>query len=140
MAAHENCEEEGATLPSGEAREKSGLRHSLCEVIESISYRARTDEDLMRFAGRGDERAFDEVVRRHRGRIYALATGMLDDSQAADVLRDAFVSAYHDREAPQSRTDVKAWLYVHAARALLERFKARHPKGHPAIVPSERLA
>ena len=85
----------------------------------------------MRFARGGDGRAFDEVVRRHRGRIYALATGMLDDSQAADVLREAFVSAYRDREAPESRSDVKAWLYVHTARALFERFKARHPKGRP---------
>lgn len=102
---------------------KSGQK--LREMIASITYRVRTDEDLMRFAGRGDERAFEEVVRRHRGRIYGFACGVLDDQGAAGVLREAFVSAYRDREAKESLVNVKAWLLVHAARAL---FRSVHER------------
>jgi len=135
MAAHENSENGRALPPFGDTPERSRLRHELSRIVETISYGMRTDEDLMRFACRGDGRAFDEVVRRHRGRIYALATGVLDESEAADVLKDVFVSAYRDREAPESRSDVKAWLYVHTRRAMLERFVARHPKArsHSAL-------
>lgn len=140
MAAHDNSGSR-ALPPFGETPERQGLRHELRRIVETIAYRMRTDEDLMRFACGGDGRAFDEVVRRHRGRIYALATGVLDDAEAAGVLTDAFVSAYRDREAPESRNDVKAWLYVHAARAMLERFVARHPKARSrAAVPAGERA
>ena len=82
----------------------------------------------MRLAGRGDERAFDEIVRRHSGRIYGFACGVLDYERASGVLREAFVSAYRDREARESRVDVKAWLLVHASRALLHSVRDRHER------------
>ena len=102
-------------------------------MIASITYRMRTDEDLMRFAARGDERAFDEIVRRHRGRIFGFACGMLDDEGAVGVLREAFVSAYRDREAKESLVDVKAWLLVHAARALLSSIRDRAASGRLSL-------
>lgn len=95
-------------------------------IIAAIPYRVRTDEDLMRFAGRGDECAFDEIVRRHRGRIYGFACGVLDEARAASVMKVAFVSAYRDRESKDSIVDVKAWLLVHAARALMHAVRDRH--------------
>lgn len=103
----------------------------MSEMIATIAYRVRTDEDLMGLAGRGDERAFDEVVRRHRGRIYGFACGVLDEERAAGVLREALVSAYRDRESKESLVDVKAWLLVHAARALLRSVRDRHEQLSP---------
>ena len=126
-----NREDTGKVL--GRFREQQGRLgghdrsgHKLREMITSITYRVRTDEGLMRLAGRGDELAFDEVVRRHRGRIFGFACGVLDDERAAGVLREAFVSAYRDRGAKESLVDVKAWLLVHAARALLHSIRDRH--------------
>lgn len=115
----------GRPAPRSESSAGS-QRQKLREMIATIAYRVRTDEDLMRLAGRGDERAFDEVVRRHRGRIYGFACGVLDEERAAEVLREAFVSAYRDRDSKESLVNVKAWLLVHAARALLHAVRDRH--------------
>ena len=119
-------EPHGRSNPWSETPPVSLPRQKLRELIAGIAYRVRTDEDLMQLAGRGDERAFDEVVRRHRGRIYGFACGVLDGERAAEVMKAAFVSAYRDRESRDSILDVKAWLLVHAARALLHSVRDRH--------------
>jgi RNA polymerase sigma factor CnrH len=55
----------------------------------------QNDEDLLRRAARGEREAFDEIVRRHKGTIYAFVRRYIGDGDDAyDVLQNTFVSAW----------------------------------------------
>ena len=55
----------------------------------------RSDAELLRAHVAGDDRAFDELVRRHRDRLWAVALRtMREPEEAADALQDALISAY----------------------------------------------
>ena len=54
-----------------------------------------TDEELVRRAQRGDRAAFDELVARHRDRVYAVALRLTrNPADAEDALQDTFLNAY----------------------------------------------
>ena len=74
----------------------------------------------------GDPAAFEEIVRRHRDRLWAVAmrtTG--DPEEASDALQDALISAY--RRADQFRGDsaVTTWLHRIVVNASLDRLRRR---------------
>ena len=60
----------------------------------------------------GDTRAFDELVRKYRDRVYALAltlTGQASD--ADDITQDAFLKAYHKLPEFEGRSEFFTWIY-----------------------------
>jgi RNA polymerase sigma-70 factor, ECF subfamily len=84
-----------------------------------------SDEELVLHARRGNNAAFDELVRRFRGAVIAVAeqtTGSRDCAE--DVAQDAFLQAY--RALPQLHDPQKFghWLYV-IARCRARRVGAR---------------
>ncbi|MEJ5914623.1 RNA polymerase sigma factor SigM [Pseudokineococcus sp. 1T1Z-3] len=84
------------------------------------------DAALLRAHLAGDERAFEELVRRHGARLWRLAAGVLrDEQEAADAVQDAFVSAL--RAAPSFRGDaaVSTWLHRITLNACLDRLRRR---------------
>lgn len=86
----------------------------------------RADADLLGAHVAGDDTAFEELVRRHRDRLWAVAlrtTG--DPEEAADALQDALISAY--RRADQFRGDsaVTTWLHRIVVNASLDRLRRR---------------
>jgi RNA polymerase sigma-70 factor (ECF subfamily) len=86
----------------------------------------RTDAELLAAHVAGDPTAFEEVVRRHRDRLWAVAlrtTG--DPEEAADALQDALISAF--RRADQFRGDsaVTTWLHRIVVNASLDRLRRR---------------
>ena len=53
------------------------------------------DEVLVRRAVDGDQGAFTELVRRHEGRVFAVALRMLGrEEDALDATQDAFLTVY----------------------------------------------
>lgn len=67
---------------------------------------------LVRRAKAGDRRAFDELVRRYRERIYALALHITGNkSEADDVTQDVFLRAYRVLESFEGRSQFFTWLY-----------------------------
>ncbi|MBB5712607.1 sigma-70 family RNA polymerase sigma factor [Sphingomonas xinjiangensis] len=72
---------------------------------------ALPDGDLADFAAAGQDRAFAEIMRRHRQRVYRLILANVGDpDEALDLVQETFVSAHgalrrYDRERPMS-----AWL------------------------------
>jgi len=67
---------------------------------------------LVEAAKKGDPGAFEELVRRYRPRIYALAlhlTGRRSD--ADDITQDAFLRAYAKINDFQGRSQFFTWLY-----------------------------
>lgn len=68
--------------------------------------------ELVARAKSGDTRAFDELVRKYRDRVYALAltlTGQASD--ADDITQDAFLKAYHKLPEFEGRSEFFTWIY-----------------------------
>lgn len=94
----------------------------------------RSDPELLAAHVAGDPLAFEELVRRHRDRLWSVAlrtTG--DPEEAADALQDALISAY--RRADQFRGDsaVTTWLHRIVVNASLDRLRRR------AVRPAQPL-
>ncbi|MGH3738920.1 MAG: RNA polymerase sigma factor SigM [Micromonosporaceae bacterium] len=74
----------------------------------------------------GDPDAFNQLVRRHSDRLWAVALRTLGDrEEAADALQDALLSAY--RAAGRFRGDaaVTTWLHRIVVNACLDRVRRR---------------
>lgn len=87
-----------------------------------------TDQALVeRFQTSGDRAAFEELVRRHRDRVYGLALRMMkNEDEALDIVQETFLSAF--RKLPEFRGDSQfgSWVYRIAANFALMRI--RHKK------------
>ena len=71
-----------------------------------------TDEELVKKARKGDQRAFDLLVRKYQHRIFALISRYVrDQDEVQDVAQDAFIKAW--RALPRFRGDSAfyTWLY-----------------------------
>lgn len=67
---------------------------------------------LVEAARRGEPGAFDELVRRYRPRIYALALHLTGKpSDADDITQDAFLRAFSRIDAFEGRSEFFTWLY-----------------------------
>lgn len=91
----------------------------------STRYGHRSDDDLGRLAEAGNTDAFDELVVRHRDRIYTLALRSLggDEDQAGDVVCETFVTAFRSL-GQGGRCSPGAWFHLHALRAVLARTRS----------------
>ena len=60
---------------------------------------------------RGDEEAFDELVDRHRRRVYSLVRRLASPEEADDLAQEVFIAAY--RALPGFRGDsaFSTWIY-----------------------------
>ncbi len=77
----------------------------------------------------GEPRAFEELVLRHRDRLWAVALRTVGDrEEAADALQDALVSAL--RAAGRFRGDsaVTTWLHRIVVNACLDRLRRRQSR------------
>ena len=79
----------------------------------------------------GEERAFDELVRRHSERLWAFAIRTLGDShEASDALQEAFLSAFRGAGRWRGEASVSTWLHRIVYHACLDRVRRR--RTHPA--------
>jgi RNA polymerase sigma-70 factor (ECF subfamily) len=93
---------------------------------------APSDHALLRAHLAGDRNAFNQLIRRHRDRLWAVALRTLGDrEEAADALQDALLSAY--RAAGRFRGDsaVTTWLHRIVVNACLDR--ARRKAVRPTV-------
>jgi RNA polymerase sigma-70 factor (ECF subfamily) len=80
----------------------------------------------------GRREAFDEIVRRHRQKVYHLCyrfTGNHDD--AADAAQDAFVRAFRGLARFKHDSSLGTWLYRVAVNVCLNRAATRRPASEP---------
>ncbi len=91
-----------------------------------------TDRELMAAHVSGDPDAFSEIVRRHQGRLWAVAVRTLrDPEEAADALQDGLVSAYRNAASYRGDAAVTTWLHRVVVNACLDR--VRRQKARPAV-------
>jgi RNA polymerase sigma-70 factor, ECF subfamily len=102
-----------------------------------VDYTARTDAELVAITNAGDNRGFDELVRRYRDRVYRLCTKILrQEDDAAEALQDAFLSAYRGLPRFKSESTFSTWLYRIATNASLMKLRRRRP-GHVSYEQSQ---
>ena len=96
-----------------------------------------TDAELVELAGAGENRAFDELVRRYRDRVYRLCMKILrHEDDAAEALQDAFLSAYRGLKNFKRESRFSTWLYRIATNASLMKLRRRRD-GHVSYEQSQ---
>ncbi|MBI5383489.1 MAG: sigma-70 family RNA polymerase sigma factor [Verrucomicrobia bacterium] len=74
-------------------------------------YTAMSDEMLVRSAQRGDMRAFEELVARHRDKVYARAFSMMrNEDDAVDISQEAWVKGWQRLKQFQGESSFLTWM------------------------------
>ena len=94
------------------------------------------DRDLVRRAQQGDADAFEVLVRKHQGRVFAVAGGILRNREdVEDIAQQVFAKAYFSLKKFDQRAAFSTWLYkitVNECWDLLRKKKVR-----PLVYESE---
>ena len=70
------------------------------------------DEELVALAQRGDRRAFEELIERHRQKAYHIAFGFARDrEEAKDLSQEAFLKAFIYLKKFDGRSSFYTWFY-----------------------------
>jgi RNA polymerase sigma-70 factor (ECF subfamily) len=70
------------------------------------------DEELVALAQKGDQRAFEELVERHKQKAYRIAFDFSRDrEEAKDLSQDAFLKAYMNINKFDGRSGFYTWFY-----------------------------
>ena len=87
------------------------------------------DRELVRRAQAEDQEAYEELVRRHQHRVFAVAGGILRRREdVEDIAQQVFVKAYFSLKRFDQRAAFSTWLYkitVNECWDLLRRKKVR---------------
>lgn len=103
-------------------------------------YRNASDEELVRAAQAGQNRAFDELVVRYRDKVYRLSFKILrHEEDAAEALQDAFLSAFRGIKNFKAESTFSTWLYRIATNASLMKYRKRRD-GHVSLEQSQSNA
>ena len=95
-----------------------------------------TDEVLARRAAAGQREAFEELVRRHRTRVHALALRICRNADdAEDALQETFIAAYRALPGFDSRARVSTWLYRIATNKCYDILARRRPTADADALP-----
>jgi RNA polymerase sigma-70 factor, ECF subfamily len=90
---------------------------------------ALDDQALVRKAQRGDQEAYEELIRRHQHRVFAVARGILKRQEdVEDISQQVFVKAYFSLKRFDQRAAFSTWLYkitVNECWDLLRKRKVR---------------
>lgn len=70
------------------------------------------DADLVARAQQGDLKAYDELVTRHRGKIFAMIRNMIHlEADAWDLSQEAFIKAWHALPRFEAKARFSTWLF-----------------------------
>lgn len=96
---------------------------------ESGKSRRDDDHELVKRAQKEDKEAFEELVRRHQARVFAVAGGILRNKEdVEDIAQQVFLKAYFSLKRFDQRAAFSTWLYkitVNECWDLLRKRKVR---------------
>src|ERR1039457_603304 len=85
--------------------------------------------ELVRRAKRGDDSAFEELVRRYDRNVFRIAQHITQNREdAEDVVQDAFLKAYGNLAQFQEQSKFYTWLVRIAVNEALMRLRRRRPE------------
>ncbi len=87
-----------------------------------------TDHDLIRLAQRGEERAFEELVKRHEERAVRVAhTLVANREDARDLAQEAFLRVFRNLERFDFEHEFTTWLYRIVTNLTIDLLRKRRP-------------
>ena len=99
------------------------------ERSEAGQVRQEADRELVQRAQQGDKVAFEGLVRKHQGRVFAVAGGILHSREdVEDIAQQVFLKAYFSIKRFDQRAAFSTWLYkitVNECWDLLRKRKVR---------------
>ncbi|HVK59887.1 MAG TPA: sigma-70 family RNA polymerase sigma factor [Candidatus Kapabacteria bacterium] len=80
-------------------------------MTSKLNYSTAKDEELVKSAQKGDMAAFEELVARHRDKIYARAFSMLrNEEEATDLSQEAWVKGWQRLVQFQGDSSFATWM------------------------------
>lgn len=80
-------------------------------MSKRVEYSAEPDEALVKAAQKGDMGAFEELVSRHRDKLYARALSMLrNEDDAVDLSQEAWVKAWQRLQQFHGDSSFATWM------------------------------
>lgn len=87
------------------------------------------DHQLVERSRTGDVAAFEELVKRHQGRAYAIAYRMLRNREdAQEVAQEAFARAYFRLAEFRGTAQFRTWLYRILVNLATDQLRRRRPE------------
>lgn len=84
------------------------------------------DKELVKQAQTGDLQAYDELMRRHQGKIYGLIYNMTSNQQdAEDLVQEVFLKGYKVLDRFQGKSSFYTWIYRIAVNRTINYVKQR---------------
>src|SRR5215471_17714153 len=96
------------------------------EADEEAAARRAEDHALIRRAQAGDERAFAELVERHRARAWRVARGLVgSDEDAQDLVQEAFLRVFRSLSSFDFSHGFTTWLYRIVTNLAIDHLRKR---------------
>src|SRR5688500_18527205 len=80
-------------------------------MTSQLNYSTAKDDEIVKAAQRGDMPAFEELVARHRDKIYARAFSMMrNEDEAVDLSQEAWVKGWQRLKQFQGESSFVTWM------------------------------
>lgn len=87
-----------------------------------------SDHELIRSAQRGEERAFEELVRRHEERAVRVALALVSNREdARDLAQEAFLRVFRSLDRFDFEHEFTTWLYRIVTNLAIDHLRKRRP-------------
>lgn len=115
--------------PSGDpSKQAQGSTESA--ATESTEQDFEEDFRLVALAKKGDMHAYDELVTRHRGKIFAMIRNMThNEADAWDLSQDVFIKAWRALPRFEAKARFSTWLYRIAHNTVYDFVRKRKIEG-----------
>ena len=98
--------------------------------LESEQVPAIADTELVARCQRGDTQAFNELVTRYRGKVYAMIYNMVHSEQDAwDLAQDGFLKAWKSIGRFRGQSSFYTWLYRIVMNVTIDWVRKKHVQG-----------
>lgn len=93
------------------------------------------EAELVEGLRRGDDAAFELLVRTYGGRLLQVARRFLREEDARDALQEAFISAYKAIDRFDGKARISTWLHRIVVNAALMRLRKKSSKVEESLEP-----
>ncbi len=96
------------------------------------------DGDLVAAVRGGDDRSFERLVERYRGRVIAYVRSRVGDRELSeDIVQEIFISALRSMRAGERPIAFKAWIYEIARNACIDEHRWRVRRAEMAALSDD---
>ncbi len=93
-------------------------------MAKEMAYASISDEELVRAAQKGDMVAFEELVARHRDKIYSRAFGIVrQEDDAVDLSQEAWIKAWQRLDQFHGESSFATWITRIVINLCLDRMR-----------------